>query len=239
MYARGNPLTYSDPSGHVAVCFRGSPNSSKNGEDAVGVHELCNQALDEAGYDQKVHGAIHYFDYNGSGRIQDAINAILSRAEGEPAILIGHSWGGAGALTVAAELEAFQGHLSNAPLANMELAARANIDLLITIDPVLTFRDAPDEVPSNVDKAMNIAAKDGWPGLFGNDDHNVQNGVNEIDGALNIDLENVPSAAHGTVRMDHHNITNLAASNDERKGHMETNPVARYYMKRAILATIR
>ncbi len=34
LYARGNPLKYTDPSGHVAICFKGGPANSYNGDAA-------------------------------------------------------------------------------------------------------------------------------------------------------------------------------------------------------------
>jgi RHS repeat-associated protein len=234
LYTRGNPLKYTDPSGHVAVCFHGGPNTGGKGEgEAVSpIHEICNAALDAAGYDQT--RLIAW--YNGGLSKWEAIDLILANPD-EPTILIGHSWGGAAALEVASMLNDMS----------------VGVDLLITIDPEPFGRRAmPTAVPDNVKQAVNIAPKDGWRrsvtdnswlarnsrnrwwalpmgrALLGGKDHslNAQNGVNNIEGALNVDLEYVEG-----VRMDHDSIVDL---NYGRDSTIRTNPVVESLMTDAI-----
>jgi pimeloyl-ACP methyl ester carboxylesterase len=159
MYVRGNPLKYTDPSGHVAVCFQGGPQANNNKELDSSFYNFCTQSLLEAGYDEDQHGPILYYIYNGSAAKRDAINAILNRGANEPAIVIGYSYGGAAALEVAKELSTYV--LYPSPLANEDIP-KAYIDLLITIDPERIVRSAPRAVYDNVRLAINIAPVDGW-----------------------------------------------------------------------------
>ena len=221
MYVLGNPLNLVDPSGNIAICIRGGPNTPNKGENdesTPAIHTLCSEALMQAGYDKNLHGAIHYFHNNGEKAKQEIIDLILNRDAGEPAILIGHSWGGAAALEIAAALEEYGASLKAQPLANMELAAKTNIDFLMTIDAENDGRKAtPTSIGSNIDIAVNVAAMNGWEhstmGFDGNDyPGNLQNGINVIQGALNVDVEYAYSAyADNTVRMDHDTIVNVNA----------------------------
>ncbi len=231
-------MSFSDPSGHIAICFQGGENSSgkenhKGGTPAI--HTMCQESLTQAGYDEKLHGQIHYFSYNGSNEKQNAINLILGRERGEPAILIGHSWGGAAVLEIAADLNAYGESLRAQPMANLDYAAMTTIDALITIDPEPFGReDTPTAASGNVRFSINIAPKDGWTYrkfgqsyLSGTDSPvNDQNGLNHIEGALNVNLEYVYSAlASKHERMDHDTIVNLTAHNDGQP--TEINPVTR------------
>ena len=246
-YVRNNPLKYTDPTGHVAVCFRGAPNSSKDDSAPDIVHQLCQQALEDAGYDETVHGEILYFHYNNLKHIRQAFEAIMARPAGEPAIVMGHSWGGAASLRLTHALKYYGDYLRAQTLVNEELAANTQIDLLITIDPERFGRlYTPKRVPDNVDFAMNIAPKDGWnfssyPGQGGKDNGlhgliNAQHVTNKIQGALYIDVESVTTAQTGEVRMNHDTIVNLTAHTGEPP---VINPVTQQYMTMSISAYVQ
>ena len=142
------------------------------------------------------------------------MSAILNRDPSEPAIVIGHSWGGAAALRLADSLH----DVVTDPPSAYYGSENGNINLLLTIDPERFGRTGtPATVPDNVESAVNIAPKDGWPHktlgmpfLSGPDSLiNAQNGTNKIQGALNIDIEWVQS-----VRMDHYTIVDINAHRD-------------------------
>ncbi|MCB9139742.1 MAG: alpha/beta fold hydrolase [Caldilineaceae bacterium] len=232
MYAYGNALKYTDPSGHIAVCFRGGVNTPDKAEgETTAIENLCLAALSQAGYDPAIHGEIKYFDYNGLSAQHEAMQAILGRKAGEPAVIIGHSWGGAAALRLANDLNQYRYDLSRQPLVNQELVNNTFIDALITIDPErFGRRNTPREIPDNVRFAANIAPKDGWdyqraPGLGGRDWlWNAQNGTNRIRGAFNVNLVDVYSnVLNRMMRSDHDTIVNLTAH--ESNMPQEVNPV--------------
>ena len=232
MYAYGNALKYTDPSGHIAVCFRGGVNTPDKAEgETTAIENLCLAALSQAGYDPAIHGEIKYFDYNGLSAQHEAMQAILGRKAGEPAIVIGHSWGGAAALRIANDLNQYRYDLSRQPLVNQELVSNTFLDALITIDPErFGRRNTPREIPDNVRFAANIAPKDDWeyqraPGLGGRDWlWNAQNGTNRIRGAFNVNLVDVYSnVLNRMMRSDHDTIVNLTAH--ESNMPQEVNPV--------------
>ena len=243
MYAYGNALKYTDPSGHIAVCFRGGVNTPDKAEgETTAIENLCLAALSQAGYDPAIHGEIKYFDYNGLSAQHEAMQAILGRKAGEPAIVIGHSWGGAAALRLANDLNQYRYDLSRQPLVNQELVNNTFIDALITIDPErFGRRNTPREIPDNVRFAANIAPKDGWEfsrglGQGGRDSLiNAQNGTNRIRGALNVDIEHVTSLQTGEVRMNHDTIVNLTANTARDP---VINPVTQQIMSTVIRSVI-
>jgi hypothetical protein len=113
------------------------------------------------------------------------------------------------------------------PLVNVESVGKTVLDLLITIDPERIGRSAPRAVYDNVRLAVNIAPVDGWryevgPTQGGIDSPiNAQNGTNYIEGALNINIEEVYSShQQSVVRMDHNTILNLG----KHVGVTELNP---------------
>ena len=221
MYVRGNPLKYTDPSGHIAVCFQGGPDSWFKSEDEV-TNSVCSSGLEAAGYE----GEYKYYVSNGHWEQQWARQAIknaLAQAEAEnrfePVILIGHSWGGS---------------------AVRELANLLNEDG-ITVDAAIVIEYVPRQAqsgipdfPDNINSLYNIYAVDGWSrntggGLpqqnGGSGEWNMQNGVNEVPGAkwnvpmLAVDVEG------STYRMDHQRVINATAG-DSRPGVRDTaNPV--------------
>ncbi len=239
MYTRGNPLRFIDPSGHVAVCFRGAPNlpgKDKNVKhSAQAILDMCTQALTSAGWNEEQHGEILLYHYNGEFARFDAREAILSRPVGEPAIVIGHSWGGAAAMELVHDLGRNSGYWDH-----KYREGASNIDLLITIDTEWFVRaNADNTIPENVEKAVNIAPVDGWEpggedGIF-----NAQNGTNEFAGALNIDLEFVTNPETGRlVRMDHDTIVNLNADIRGKNPPYLLNPVTSQIMSLYVNETL-
>jgi RHS repeat-associated protein len=230
-YTRFNPVKYTDPTGHIAVCFRGAPNSNKEEDPGNVFFQLCRQGLAAGGYDESVHGKIMEFDFNRVEDMQTAFQAILRRNRDEPVIVIGHSWGGAAALRLAKEFESYQQSILANPLVNTEMIDRATIDLLVTIDPERFGRwNTPDSVPHHsVRRAYNITPKDGWAENYGAPlsldgfdwPWNFQNGTNNIEGALNVELAQVQG-----VEMNHSSIVDLnyrRANGDQPK----VNPITR------------
>jgi RHS repeat-associated protein len=235
-FARGNPLKYIDPSGHIAICFQGGFNTSTEGatdnEITAGALQMCTETLGQAGYDQAAHGAIHYLN-NGVNAIEFAYNEILKAKAtnpAEPILITGYSWGGAAALDLAHQLSG----AVPTPWGSVQIADPIPVNLLFLIDPEEDFRGsapwlgvpasgachqssgdgcpiAPIEtspntrwtqlnVPSNVMSAYNI-----WATQESSPEWLPQNGMNHIEGALNIGLaeimingNNVP-VTHGSI----------------------------------------
>ena len=161
MYTYGNPLKFVDPSGHIAVCFRGGPQgygASESIEPGTEFRDACEQTLLDSGYDPAIHGDI-LKRVNSREEQENVIAAILEqerRYPTRPVILIGHSWGGPAALNVAASLsyEAAMIH-DDGRLSEQT----ATIDLLFLIDAERGLRWSPRSIPSNVKTAVNVSSQ--------------------------------------------------------------------------------
>ncbi len=201
-YANGNPLRFSDPSGHIAFCFQGGPNPEINTKDGNFV-SICTEMLLAGGYNEEQLGEIvpalnGDLSLNGNALIgwlyEDYFEKAVAASErGEPIIIIGHSYGGEGAMTLAM--------LLGDPPAGLLGTDHAPIpvDLLVTIDKepfahdLLNFSYFPlhddlwqssNTVPNNVAAALNVAASpDWWVPEWG-----PTNGIDIIEGAHNFKI---------------------------------------------------
>jgi RHS repeat-associated protein len=109
-YANGNPLRFIDPSGHIAFCFQGGPNPEINTKDGNFV-SICTEMLLAGGYNEEQLGEIvpalnGDLSLNGNALIgwlyEDYFEKAVAASErGEPIIIIGHSYGGEDAMTLA------------------------------------------------------------------------------------------------------------------------------------------
>jgi RHS repeat-associated protein len=185
LYARGNPMKYTDPSGHIAVCFRGGFAEQGVSSSSGGTSDFwdaCEQTLLQAGYDPAKHGAILRLK-NTQAHINQAVMAILAQEQADsslPVILVGHSWGGAAALETAYLLDpsSYPTSVDPAVLA----AGTATVDLLFLIDAELGARMMKGNIPGNVETAVNLYAQTIFPDQW----WNLQNGVDYFEGAHNI-----------------------------------------------------
>ena len=232
LYTRGNPLKYTDPSGHIAICFKGGPANSYNGDaTSEAFYQLCTQALTDAGYDERFHGVIQYFG-NGNTQItaaELAVRTALAENPNQPVFILGYSWGGAAALDLADHLNRGDGAVGGG--ANTFLRdSPVSVDGLILFDAELDLRtvgalypgsdsvNAPDVISPNVRRAVNIYAEDGaWQcdacgphaipwGIDG--PLNPQNGVNHLNRALNIGLA---VTVLSPAPVDHHSIVHVGS----------------------------
>ncbi len=133
MYTLGNPLKYSDPTGHYALCFNeGSQPGIEAGEDNANrhtaVHAICSQLAEDG-----LLGASGEFEIFGSNR--EGAAKALAYLKGwqelypdEKFIILGYSWGGGAAIEFVRALN---------PLFSWD---RIKVDALITIDPVVGGR---------------------------------------------------------------------------------------------------
>ena len=164
IYARGNPLKYKDPSGHIALCFMGStnPNTDEKAPDTPFV-DNCELALAEIGYDEKEHGGERRKEGNQAVHVQKLYEEILKRKTGdnpssEPVVLMCYSWGWPVALALARLLSGERrddnGNLIQEP-------DSVSVDMLIMFDPVdIGHSLGPlGTVPSNVAVAVNYWAE--------------------------------------------------------------------------------
>ena len=217
MYAYGNPLKFVDPSGHIAVCFRGGfkeqGSSSSSGGDAD-FWTACEDTLEKSGYDENVHGDILRLK-NRQIDILRAVSAILEQEQeysSRPVVIVGHSWGGAAALKTAQLLD--PSPLSLPP--DVAAATSAQVDLLFLIDAELGARAMDSEVPDNIDTAVNVYAQtvsdDRW--------WNLQNGVDNFDGMQNIAAPrwvNIYGGRLGWRRIGHNNISTIRVDAENLK----------------------
>ena len=222
LYVRGNPLRFSDPSGHITVCFRGGYReqgiaSSSSGSDEF--WNVCEQTLLDSGYDPDKHGAILRLK-NNDADIHKAVKAILAQEQTDasrPVILIGHSWGGAAALKTADLLSGSLLPPTVDPGVRMDVTA--SIDLLFLIDAESGGRWGPHTISSNVRTAVNLYAQATWPDMW----WNLQNGVDHFEGARNIPASyRVDFGGNvGKRRVGHNSIVSVR---DKRTGRTVPNP---------------
>ena len=191
-YANGNPFAFTDPSGHIAFCIQGGANPELDeGDDSFISH--CHDILAAGGYTEEEHGPIIDSINSDSEQLENWQKAVEARGDTQPIIIIGHSYGGEAAMTLANLLD-------NPPVFVVP------VDLLVTIDkegwahdlanypngfngPYAYLANASawrydNTKPSNVELAINIAADPEWftPEWL------MQNGVDEIDGAYNFKI---------------------------------------------------
>lgn len=256
LYVRGNPLKYNDPSGHIAVCLQGGPsNSGEAGESDF--FTLCAQALSDGGYTGAIVNQQNGFDDISAA--EQAILTALADDPNQPVLLVGHSWGGAAALSLAARLTrvpcASPCANPNANATNGPTYTTVAVDLLLMLDPEGAYRgfvpsmplaqNAPVDtsVPRNVKSAVNLYAEDGdWPEFSGFStifEHdfpgNFQNGMNHVEGALNIAVGEVTVDGY-TWQSGHQSIVRHPKIDDDTPGPFNT--VTQGYMSSYIAQAI-
>ena len=189
LYVRGNPLKYNDPSGHIAVCFQGSPATEADQNDKDALYQFCDGLASKGllGKGDKFGTIFRKFanDPDDKQAALEWIQEVLAFNVDEPINLIGYSWGAAAALE----------------LANNMNGKGIAIDAMILIDPSIRF-NAQDRVatgdempslaenlaryfdptvPNNVKRALNLWAKE--------EDVFYVDGRSFIRGATNVGLD--------------------------------------------------
>jgi RHS repeat-associated protein len=170
-YTYNNPLKYVDPSGHIGICFQGSPDFRDPAEDSS-LSQLCNTLSD----DGRIEGEVFKYS-NTQNNVLDAFEQIQQaklKNPGEAVTIIGYSWGGAAALELADMLN--RGKTTSFELGGYELysgpkGSQIKVDELILIDPVnwargrrgmkddwLNYPTTPTEIPDNVTRTLNLYA---------------------------------------------------------------------------------
>ncbi|WP_420627690.1 hypothetical protein [Candidatus Leptofilum sp.] len=177
-YAYNNPINYSDPSGHYAVCFQ---QGRATDDEVTALSQICQELADSGAFGAS--GVYEVFENTEDGAIEALEWLAMMLGEGgelygvdEPFVLVGFSWGGGAALEFAKLLD---GRIN------------ITIDALVTIDPVLSGREEFGRefvdiqnvtIPENVDSAYNIYATEDAFGILRPFDQGEQN----IEGALNV-----------------------------------------------------
>ena len=208
MYVYGNPLMYSDPSGHIALCFAGGRNQGGNVEEGeefhdVGISALCQESLDAAGYNPDLHGDL-YLLRNSAKAIFYAQRQVVAAKENnpyEPVIIVGYSWGGAAALNLAQTLNNRVAYDVQRPMIRDD---SITVDLLFLVDPELTGRVVRNSVPDNVVSAVSLNAEYSAP--VNRFLVPFQNGTDHIYGALNIELSEAPRPGGGEEFATHWSV---------------------------------
>jgi pimeloyl-ACP methyl ester carboxylesterase len=162
-YVDNRPLKYVDPSGHVGVCLSGSPLPAPPPADSA-IGQLCDELQEKDIIEGKRRLTSNVPDVI-EGELVGFIKDELAKAEAEnrqeTVTILGYSWGGTGALELAALLD----------------EEGIAVDNLILIDPYYgprntrtaelpwnnTYPETPDEIPDNVKRALNLSAtRSGW-----------------------------------------------------------------------------
>ena len=215
-YTENNPVNLVDPSGHIAVCFQGSPKYTV-GEGSSSIR-FCREALREGGYreggGENDHGPILGYAAVGIGyweAYRSVFDAHAERPE-EPVIIFGYSWGAVTAMNLAWELYGHSDTPNTCPLNPVP------IDLLMLFEFEDFGRLAIHETPPNVKSAVNFYAP--WADSQPNP---TADGVNEIRGATNIPVRRTPDGDDA----DHFSIINLQAG-DRHESDIYTPPEKRH-----------
>jgi RHS repeat-associated protein len=205
-YANGNPLLFSDPSGHIAICFQGGTGAEVDNESAA--IQMCTESLNAGGYVPANHGAIFYAAANSSKDYDNAYWAAVEASKnGEPILIAGYSWGGPPAISLAQQLnEGFKGTIirndgGHQYALDITINKNISVDLLVTIDSVGFMRFAAstglnspstqESIPQNVRSSINIyAAAAEWA------EGTHANGTNHLEGAQNTAVDD---ATHYTI----------------------------------------
>ena len=172
VYVRGNPLKFSDPSGHIGVCFTGAPMIS--GEVEVATDNLMRMC--EGMFNDGMFGAASTWGryrntlsdlWKAFGLIQEELAKAKAENRQEPVILIGYSWGGAAAMELARMLNEFPVLFGGEPV---------RVDALVTIDPVTFGRKSfsfgwyTTAISPNVKRYESVwqqrRARSHWPCLW-------------------------------------------------------------------------
>ncbi|MCO5182316.1 MAG: hypothetical protein M9896_19935 [Candidatus Promineofilum sp.] len=206
MYAYGNALKYTDPSGHIAVCYRGGfreQGVASGSDGSSDMWDVCTQALLNAGYDEAIHGEILKLKNNVEAQ-KFAANAILAQEQSNPhlpVIIVGHSWGGAAAIRTANMVA------DGTSVSITDGSGSATVDLLFVIDAVSFARRGGSRglESDNVETFVNAYAKE----LEG---QGAQNGIDFFEGAFNFPVHTNVDFGDGVVReVNHHTVSHAIA----------------------------
>ena len=228
MYALGNPLKYNDPSGHIAVCFKGGVGDSSEEAPIEGFLQNCRQSLLDGGYDESVHGKIWTL-YNGEGAIQRGYDEILLAMENnpdQPVIIAGYSWGGGAALELAYRLSGSLSSGNDSPEIGVDLLflVDAEQDMRGPIPRAIARNQLGDDgnvrrvhtrIRGNVTRTVNMFAEDAgdapWftigPLTVNYPGWSPQNGINTIRGQGDISNTGVAADHLSIVREENRAAT--------------------------------
>ncbi len=128
-YTLGNPMKHVDPDGNLVIGFTGLGNSYLSG--VHGIENLFSK------YPQL--GQVRVFDHQGVAQAFALVKTLMRSNPDQPLIVYGHSRGAAASMK----------------LVRMLKDAGIRVDLLLTIDPVMADPKGSQQVPSNVNWAIN------------------------------------------------------------------------------------
>jgi RHS repeat-associated protein len=128
-YTLGNPMKHVDPDGRVVVGFTGLGNSPASG--VWGISRFFSSRPES--------GHVRVFRHQDVRSALAFVQSELRTTPNQPVILFGHSRGAAASIRLAETLQ----------------AAHVNVNLLITIDPVMIDPVLHQRVPGNVNYAAN------------------------------------------------------------------------------------
>ena len=219
MYARGNPLKYTDPSGHVAICFEGgaapdvwkpAPNEEDTQITSMNGAGACRDAYEHLAVEQQLRLGTMYFLRNnayGIGLAEKYVREAKDANPNEPVVVLGYSWGGPASFALARNLDqpdVLRGQES------------VDVDLMLLLDPEFAGRERnnplflPPQMPENVTKAIYFKAQYTTASLDWVPVSGFQDGAPMIQGALRIDLAAyVDVRPYGeSIKLDHQTIVN-------------------------------
>ena len=161
LYARGNPLKYTDPSGHIAVCFSGGFLKTENMSSDTSFINSCKEILKRIGYVEGSDGHGEIRSSHGRSEALEVYEDIRNLKTGEqpssePVILICYSWGCPDAMAVA---EYLAGEDPDQQGNQVKRHEAVQVDRMVMLEPE-NYGKRMGGVPNNVVVANNYFAED-------------------------------------------------------------------------------
>ena len=176
MYTYGNPLMYTDPSGHYGICFNegtfAGEEKGNNAAPSTVVSTLCGSLAEDGFFGESGRYGVFGSGRSGADAALEFLTEMQTEYPDERFVLVGFSYGGAAALEFARLVESnhIARFLGEGPSVGISHSGpTATVSALVTIDPVFSarvpgFRQITPALlniglPTNVRSAYNILAE--------------------------------------------------------------------------------